>query len=57
MTTLTTQKDAQAVRDLPFCYICGSQFDAGDAIDYDHVPPKVIFDPPDRNFPIKLPVT
>lgn len=54
MTTLTTQKDALAIRDLPFCYICGSQFDVGDAIDYDHVLPKAIFDPPDRNFPIKL---
>lgn len=56
MATLTTQNDARKVRDLPFCYICGRQFEAGDATDRDHVPPEAIFDKPDRNFPLKLAV-
>ena len=54
MISLATQKDARAVRDLPFCYICGNRIDASDSINYDHVPPESIFDKPDRNFPLKL---
>ncbi len=54
MISLTTQKDAREVRDLPFCYICGNRFDTADSINYDHIPPESIFDIPDRNFPLKL---
>ena len=54
VVSLTTQRDARAVRDLPFCYICGNSIDASDSINYDHVPPESIFDKIDRNFPLKL---
>jgi hypothetical protein len=53
--SLKTQKDSRDVRNLPFCYICGNPFEAGDSINYDHVPPESIFDKPDRNFPLKPP--
>jgi hypothetical protein len=52
--SLTTQKDARDIRDLPFCYICGNLFEEGDSINHDHVPPESIFDKTDRNFPLKL---
>jgi len=54
--TLTTQRGAREVRNLPFCYICGNRFEVTDSTNYDHVSPESIFDIPDRNFPLKLSV-
>lgn len=54
MVSLTTQKEAREVRDLPFCYMCGNEFEDGVAINHDHVPPESIFDKSDRDFPLKL---
>jgi hypothetical protein len=50
---LTNQKSLRGVRDLPFCYLCGKQFEEGDAVDHDHVPPKSMFARADRQ-PLKL---
>lgn len=54
MATITTHKQLQAVRNLPFCYVCGFQLKAHDQTDYDHVPPKTCFDIADRDTPLKL---
>ena len=54
MVSIAKQKDAQKIRDLNFCYLCGKSFDAGDETNYDHAPPETIFLKQDRNFPIKL---
>ncbi len=54
MVSLTTQKEAREVRNLPFCYLCGNAFEDGVSINHDHVPPESIFDRADRNFPLKL---
>ena len=56
MITLTTQKDARAVRKLTFCYICGNPIEETESINHDHIPPASAFDSLDRNFPLKLPV-
>lgn len=54
MVSLTTQKETREVRDLPFCYICGNNFEDGISTNHDHVPPESIFDKSDRDFPLKL---
>jgi hypothetical protein len=56
MARLLTQSEAQIVRDLPFCYLCGKSFADGDETNYDHVPPAAVFDKTDHDFPIKLKV-
>ncbi len=56
MISLTTQQDVGAVRDLPFCYICGNYFESTDSnsINHGHVPPESVFNIQDRNSPLKL---
>jgi len=54
MVSLLHQRDFQSVQNLPFCYLCGRQFVAGDSQNRDHVPPECIFAPLDRE-PIWLP--
>lgn len=54
LVSLTTQKEARQVRDLPFCYLCGMEFEDEVAINHDHIPPESIFSRDDRNFPLKL---
>ncbi len=49
MVLLVTQRQRRAVQNLPFCYLCGKDFVAGDATDKDHVPPKGIFAAKDRD--------
>lgn len=49
MPVLRVHKDFQLVRRLPFCYLCGAVFIEGELFDGDHVPPKAIFNPRDRN--------
>jgi hypothetical protein len=53
MGELKTQSDLRAVRNLPFCYLCGEPFGPSDASNHDHVPPKAIFATKDRQ-PLKL---
>ena len=53
---LDTQKAMRAVRELPFCYLCGKSLDPDpDRNDDDHIPPQAIFLPEDRDFPLILP--
>lgn len=54
MPGLRFQKDFQQVRKLPFCYLCGQPFVGVDEVDGDHVPPKAVFNPRDRNPVLKL---
>ena len=54
MILLETNKHFRGVRDLPFCYLCGNEFDPGDAVDRDHVPPRSAFNARDREPPLKL---
>lgn len=54
MPSLTTQTDFRDVQRLPFCYVCGKTFMPDERIDRDHVPPKNIFLPKDRE-PLWLP--
>jgi len=53
MATVSNQKEARAVRNLPFCYLCGARFLPGDVLDHDHVPPEAVFAKRDRQ-PLKL---
>jgi hypothetical protein len=55
MVTLTTLRDFQAVQHLPFCYVCGREFVAGDVRDRDHVPARNLFHVNDRSPPLWLP--
>lgn len=55
MASLTTHKEFQAARRLPFCYLCGKTFQDEDIKDGDHVPPKSCFAKADRNVPLELP--
>ncbi|HEY4048775.1 MAG TPA: hypothetical protein VGM27_18070 [Acidobacteriaceae bacterium] len=48
MPTLATQKDFRAVQTLPFCYVCGREFEDGDNINRDHLPPQNTFAKRDR---------
>lgn len=54
MVSLTTRKDFQGVRQLPFCYLCGQPFKDKNDFDGDHVPPKSAFNSRDRDPPLKL---
>jgi hypothetical protein len=54
MPNLRVHKDFRAVRNLPFCYLCGRHFVANDESDQDHVPPKCTFNPRDRQTPLTL---
>jgi hypothetical protein len=54
MVSLLRQSDYRSVQNLPFCYLCGRQFAAGDAKNRDHVPPECVFLPRDRE-PLWLP--
>jgi hypothetical protein len=53
MASLLTQRDFRLVQNLPFCYICGKTFAAGETKNSDHVPPENIFEKKDR-MPLKL---
>src|SRR6184192_804612 len=50
---IDTQKAMRAVKQLPFCYLCGKALTA--PRNNDHVPPSTIFLDCDRNFPLILP--
>jgi len=54
MVSLLNQSDFRSVQDLPFCYLCGQLFVAGDSQNRDHVPPECVFAQPDRE-PLWLP--
>jgi hypothetical protein len=54
MVSLLRQSDLRNVQNLPFCYLCGRQFVAGDSQNRDHIPPQCIFAPVDRE-PLWLP--
>jgi hypothetical protein len=54
MIVLRWPKDFRAVQDLPFCYLCGTEFMENHETDRDHVPPKNAFNPRDREPPLKL---
>jgi hypothetical protein len=43
MVSLQNQKDFRSVQRLPFCYLCGRSFVAGDNINRDHLPAKSLF--------------
>jgi hypothetical protein len=49
MVSLITQQERRASQNLPFCYLCGKDFVAGDDKNKDHVPPKSIFAAKDRD--------
>ena len=53
MPSLLTQQEFRLVQNLPFCYICGKPFAAGETKNSDHVPPENIFEKNDR-MPLKL---
>lgn len=58
MPSITTRAELRACKRLKFCYACGLPFGLpGDSTDRneDHVPPKRLFDQPDRDPPLKLP--
>ena len=56
MPQIASQRDARAVKKLPFCYVCGNAFENRDDVTDDHVPPQTAFLPEDReNFPLVLP--
>src|SRR5260221_7199991 len=54
MVALLQQSDFRSVQNLPFCYLCGQPFVAGDSQNRDHVPPECIFASCDRE-PLWLP--
>lgn len=54
MIAVSTQAQLRAVRDLPFCHVCGNPFAPEDETNHDHVPAQACFDPSDRNPPLKL---
>jgi hypothetical protein len=54
MISLQTQRHFQGVANLSFCYWCGRSFQAGEATNGDHVPPKNAFDTADRTPVLKL---
>ena len=54
MVSLLRQSDFRSVQSLPFCYLCGRRFVAGDRRNRDHVPPQSIFAPAHRE-PLWLP--
>ena len=54
VVTVSTQAQLRAVRDLPFCHVCGETFLPTDQTNHDHVPAQTCFDRSDRNPPLKL---
>lgn len=52
---ILTEHDLKRCFELPFCYLCGKSFVAGDDTNRDHVPPSAIFAKPDRIQPLILP--
>lgn len=55
MQSTTTQKQAQKVaKQLDFCYLCGKAFTDKYPGTKDHVPPKKVFLPADRDWPLIL---
>ena len=48
MISITTHRNLQAVRNLPFCYLCGVPFRDDEKRHRDHVPPKTCFAVRDR---------
>ena len=48
MPSLSTQQDFRDVQKLPFCYLCGKDFLAGDPRTRDHLPPETAFAACDR---------
>jgi hypothetical protein len=54
MPILDTQSSVKRARELPFCYFCGKPFTEEDSNHPDHIPPESIFNPVDRNFPLKV---
>lgn len=57
MIVVSTRRQLQALRALPFCHACGRQIDRSKAelFDFDHIPAKTCFDEVDRDPPLKLP--
>ena len=56
MPKILNQRDARAIKKLPFCYVCGNAFAGRENATDDHVPPQAAFLPDDReNFPLTLP--
>ncbi|MHB1098787.1 MAG: hypothetical protein ACYCZR_04455 [Burkholderiales bacterium] len=54
MRIIHNHKDLQAVRNLPFCYVCGLDFLSEEAKNADHVPAKACFAKVDRAPPLIL---
>lgn len=52
---LNNQKSMRPLGKLPFCYLCGGDFDESDTPTKDHVPPSSLFKQEDRDFPLILP--
>lgn len=48
MPSITTHRELQTAQTLPFCYMCGQKFSAGEKRHRDHVPPKACFATRDR---------
>lgn len=55
MPELLNQADLRDAQSLPFCYLCGLDFQKGSERNRDHVPPQAIFSKSDRNPPLILP--
>lgn len=55
MLEVITEQQAREVANLDFCYMCGNSFTEANPSTRDHVPPKRIFLPEDRNWPLILP--
>ena len=55
MSVIMTEHDLKKCWRLPFCYLCGLPFAAGQAKNRDHVPPSSIFRKDDQVQPLILP--
>jgi len=55
MIEILTEHQAKAASKLEFCYVCGEPFTKSNPSTRDHVPPRGIFLPKDRNWPLILP--
>ena len=55
MPELSTQVAFRPVQSLAFCYLCGEGFSEHAEKTRDHIPPKSIFAPEDREPPLILP--
>ena len=53
--SLTSHKQIADLRCLPFCYVCGREFQVTDQKNKDHIPPKAVFAKSDLNYPLVLP--